>query len=119
MEKIQALIRGHQVRRIYPMKSVLERYFVIKEMSETEVSFNKSLEFMNFQICQPLIQAAQTPETTILPKLMIRSILPRIEDIFTNGCIISNTFEDVKVRWKYDSEFSSALMKCVCYLFTL
>ncbi|EDR29355.1 Rho/RAC guanine nucleotide exchange factor, putative [Entamoeba dispar SAW760] len=113
IEIIQSYCRGFLTRRVYNKSSIFRRFDVINEFSTTEVSFVDSMRKLDVFFNEPLIERAKNPETTILPLLMIKSILPRIESVFLNGCLIANTFEDIRVRWKYDSCFGDALVKCI------
>ena len=110
---LQSLIRGYQVRRIHNKKTLFQRHQVIQEFSSTEISFSEQIRKMYTYFSAPLIDLAEKPETTILPKLMIESVFPRIENVYINGCIIANTFEEIAIHWKYDSTFNDALMKCL------
>ncbi|KAL7715046.1 Rho/RAC guanine nucleotide exchange factor [Entamoeba marina] len=108
-----ALCKGKHVRLTYSFQNVLNRYYFIKEFSETEVSFVHSMKYLNTLFKEPLIKANNNVDTTIIPSLMIESVLPQIDKVFINGCIIANRLEDAKTYWKYDSLFTPVLEQCI------
>lgn len=116
---LQSVIRGYNTRSCYSYNSVHRRYCVVSELCTTEISFMASMKKLNTLFYEPLMNAAKLNETTLIPRLMIQGIFPRIEDIFVNSCVLSNTFDNQKLKWKYDSLLYASLQKCLLLLMPL
>ncbi|ELP90749.1 Rho/RAC guanine nucleotide exchange factor, putative [Entamoeba invadens IP1] len=116
---VQSRIRGYIVRRLHNKNTLFRRYCVIKELSETEVSFTESMRKLYMYFEKPLKELSHKPGCVVIPELLIGSVFPRVEKVFINGCVISNALEDLKVHWKYDNMVTPTLKKCLNLLLPL